>query len=124
MCIRDSTRSGADSWRCKECHGWDYKGTDGVYGSGSHATGFPGIWDAQSKSYEDLKAVLTTGDHDFSAMGEAALEDMITFIQAGLVDTSMYINADKTLVGALSLIHISEPTRRTPISYAVFCLKK
>src|SRR5665647_3722580 len=26
-------------------------------------------------------------------------------------------------VAALSLIHISEPTRRTPISYAVFCLK-
>src|SRR5680860_344982 len=24
----------------------------------------------------------------------------------------------------LSLLHISEPTRRTPISYAVFCLKK
>src|SRR5664279_6320816 len=30
--------------------------------------------------------------------------------------------ADPTL--RLSLIHISEPTRRTPISYAVFCLKK
>src|SRR5665647_2111301 len=29
-----------------------------------------------------------------------------------------------TLEVALSLIHISEPTRRTPISYAVFCLKK
>src|SRR5664279_6662430 len=27
-------------------------------------------------------------------------------------------------VQLLSLIHISEPTRRTPISYAVFCLKK
>ena len=25
---------------------------------------------------------------------------------------------------SLSLIHISEPTRRTPISYAVFCLRK
>src|SRR5665647_2910171 len=25
---------------------------------------------------------------------------------------------------SLTLIHISEPTRRTPISYAVFCLKK
>src|SRR5664279_169125 len=25
-------------------------------------------------------------------------------------------------IPALSLIHISEPTRRTPISYAVFCL--
>ena len=29
-----------------------------------------------------------------------------------------------TLTAQLSLIHISEPTRRTPISYAVFCLKK
>ena len=28
------------------------------------------------------------------------------------------------LLNILSLIHISEPTRRTPISYAVFCLKK
>src|SRR5665647_3677002 len=27
-------------------------------------------------------------------------------------------------IKTLSLIHISEPTRRTPISYAVFCLKK
>src|SRR5665647_2340334 len=25
-------------------------------------------------------------------------------------------------IDSLSLIHISEPTRRTPISYAVFCL--
>src|SRR5665647_3758992 len=31
---------------------------------------------------------------------------------------------DVVIVLDLSLIHISEPTRRTPISYAVFCLKK
>src|SRR5665647_2517182 len=30
---------------------------------------------------------------------------------------------DPTTPIRLSLIHISEPTRRTPISYAVFCLK-
>src|SRR5665647_64230 len=29
-----------------------------------------------------------------------------------------------SMANDLSLIHISEPTRRTPISYAVFCLKK
>src|SRR5680860_1675206 len=34
------------------------------------------------------------------------------------------LNSFKVLGGSLSLIHISEPTRRTPISYAVFCLKK
>src|SRR5664279_2107985 len=33
------------------------------------------------------------------------------------------LHGDETRVW-LSLIHISEPTRRTPISYAVFCLKK
>src|SRR5665647_3855192 len=33
------------------------------------------------------------------------------------------VNLPPTIL-ELSLIHISEPTRRTPISYAVFCLKK
>src|SRR5665647_232667 len=36
------------------------------------------------------------------------------------VNTPIIIKA----IQDLSLIHISEPTRRTPISYAVFCLKK
>src|SRR5665647_93045 len=41
------------------------------------------------------------------------------------LDGDMIKNALKTLpLDKLSLIHISEPTRRTPISYAVFCLKK
>ena len=34
------------------------------------------------------------------------------------------VREDGRYVEVLSLIHISEPTRRTPISYAVFCLKK
>ena len=71
-----NTRSGGDTWRCKECHGWDYKGAEGAYGSGSHFTGFPGVLDAQSKSLDDLVADLTGGvvaDHDFSAMGEDAI---------------------------------------------------
>ncbi|MBI4316176.1 MAG: hypothetical protein HY679_09580, partial [Chloroflexi bacterium] len=38
-----NTRTGPDTWRCKECHGWDYKGVDGAYGGGSHKTGFAGI---------------------------------------------------------------------------------
>src|SRR5680860_184376 len=37
-------------------------------------------------------------------------------------DGSGYVGAIYS--NGLSLIHISEPTRRTPISYAVFCLKK
>src|SRR5665647_895163 len=42
-------------------------------------------------------------------------------IAAGRTDTGVHALSQ---VIHLSLIHISEPTRRTPISYAVFCLKK
>ena len=48
-----------------------------------------------------------------------------------LRDGELYVKCDKcgelaVYVGGqrLSLIHISEPTRRSYISYAVFCLKK
>ena len=46
---------------------------------------------------------------------------------SGATGTLLAIGDSFTLqfdVIVLSLIHISEPTRRTPISYAVFCLKK
>jgi len=98
-----NTRSGSTTWRCKECHGWDYMGVDGAYGSGSHSTGFPGVLNAQEKSVEDLLAQLTGGidpDHDFSVMGEDALTDLASFIVAGLIDVSPYINADtKAAIG-------------------------
>lgn len=100
-----NTRSGLDTWRCKECHGWDYKGTDGAYGSGSHFTGFPGVLAAQEKSSEDLLTFLTGGivpDHDFSAMGEDALVNLISFLQEGQVDTSPYIDFEtKAAIGGV-----------------------
>ena len=40
------------------------------------------------------------------------------------VGSELYENMLDSIKKDLSLIHISEPTRRTPISYAVFCLKK
>src|SRR5664279_2892125 len=49
---------------------------------------------------------------------------------AQVVESTAFTADDMINVGSiapsweLSLIHISEPTRRTPISYAVFCLKK
>ena len=52
-------RSGYDTYRCKECHGWDYLGKDGAYGKGSHFTGFKGVYEAgQKMSIEELQSVL------------------------------------------------------------------
>lgn len=98
-----NTRTGADTWRCKECHGWDYRGVDGAYGSGSHKTGFKGIFDSAALSEQDLTDWLTgktNPDHDFSAyLKEPQVKMLVAFIQKGLVDTQPYINADKTVQG-------------------------
>ncbi|HLB47105.1 MAG TPA: c-type cytochrome [Anaerolineales bacterium] len=98
-----NTRTGPDTWRCKECHGWDYQGVDGAYGAGSHQTGFPGIRDAASMSSEDLTAWLTGAknpDHDFSqVLDEAYINALVTFVQKETLDSAAYINADKTANG-------------------------
>ncbi|MFQ5613414.1 MAG: c-type cytochrome [Anaerolineae bacterium] len=98
-----NARSGADTWRCKECHGWDYRGADGAYGSGSHFTGFTGVLGAASMSTEELSGWLNGAanpDHDFSAyLDDEQINRLVTFMQEGLVDISLYINDDKTVNG-------------------------
>ena len=42
----------------------------------------------------------------------------------GQFEERSFLDEFEVRIFYLSLIHISEPTRRTPISYAVFCLKK
>ena len=101
-----NTRSGSTTWRCKECHAWDYKGPDGAYSSSSsHYTGFPGMIDAGDLSVEEVVAILTGGDnsdHDFSTvMGEEDLESLGEFItDGGVIDITPYVNSDKTINGA------------------------
>jgi thiosulfate dehydrogenase len=60
---------GIATWRCKECHGWDYMGKDGVYGTGSHKTGFPGVFGVRQLSIKDIESILmdsTNPDHNFA----------------------------------------------------------
>ncbi|MEK6256856.1 MAG: cytochrome c [Chloroflexota bacterium] len=96
-------RDGDTTFRCKECHGWDYKGAEGAYATGSHFTGFTGVFGATSMTSDELVAWLNgtnNADHDFSAyMDEDVMAMLTAFIQEGIIDMSMYINADKTVNG-------------------------
>ena len=98
-----NTRSGPDTWRCKECHGWDYKGSEGAYGSGSHFTGFVGVYASKDKPASEVLAALkgsTNPDHDFSTvMGEQDLVDLALFITTALMDDAVLINEDKSSTG-------------------------
>src|SRR5665647_3877354 len=51
--------------------------------------------------------------------------ELLHLAALGFVSLTLYFTLEiNGIARTLSLIHISEPTRRTPISYAVFCLKK
>jgi len=91
-----SAKTGADTWRCKECHGWDYIGLDGRYSSGSHYTGIIGVADAADSSTSVIFSAIKTGDgtHNFSFdLSDDDILDLTLFIQEGLVDMSLYMTA-------------------------------
>ena len=101
-----NTRKGADTVRCKECHGWDYKGKDGAYGKGSHLTGFTGVYNASlSKTKAQLLDILkgkTESRHNFaSLLGETGLNDVANFLKEGVIDETKYIDSStKKAIGA------------------------
>ena len=93
-----NTRSGADTWRCSECHGWDYKGVNGAYSSGSHYTGFPSIILATVDMTEEDIVTHLRGEsdsaHDFSSyLDENAMGQVATFLKEGLIDDSEFIDS-------------------------------
>ncbi len=92
-----NTRSGPDTWRCVECHGWDYRGALGAYGSGSHYTGFPDVMSlAAEMSEEDILAHLNGANdpaHDFSPyLDENSMRQLAAFLKYGVIDDSLYID--------------------------------
>jgi cytochrome c553 len=90
-----NTRSGSDTWRCKECHGWDYIGNLGRYSTGSHFTGFAGVWSLRDTDSTTVFWALKGegGDHDMSAvLSDTDVLNLTRFIADGLVDMSLYMD--------------------------------
>lgn len=90
-------RTGADTQRCKECHGWDYKGAGGAYSSGSRKTGFSGVYRAsQVMTKDQLIAILKGGTdyrHDFStSLSDAQLGELATFLKSGVFNMVPYVD--------------------------------
>ena len=83
------------SWRCKECHGWDYKGKDGAYASGGHATGIKGIQGAAGKDTTAIAAIFKDKNHGYTdAMLSAEdMNDLALFVAKGQVDVAKYVDA-------------------------------
>ncbi len=92
-----NSRSGLDTWRCSECHGWDYLGVEGAYGTGSHLTGFPNVMMLSANmSLSEIVDHLKGGKdpaHDFSKyMDDASLLKVADFLKFGTINDHDYID--------------------------------
>ncbi|MDH5797930.1 MAG: cytochrome c, partial [Paracoccaceae bacterium] len=88
-------QTGSGTWRCKECHGWDYQGASGVYGKGSHYTGIPGIRGAAGKSVDAIKATLRDENHPYTKemISDAEMALVAAFVSRGQVDMSTFMDS-------------------------------
>ncbi len=102
-----NTRGGSTTWRCKECHGWDYLGVYGAYKKGSHRTGFSGIAGSK-KSTDEIVALLAAdpatvpGGHGYGAatgLSDDDLRAMAEFAKEGVMNTTYLIDRNGRFTG-------------------------
>lgn len=87
-------QKGASTWRCKECHGWDYMGAAGAYGKGSHFTGIKGVAGMNGADPGKIAALLRAKPHGYTAkqIPDEALQRLALFVSKGLLDPNPYID--------------------------------
>lgn len=90
----NTKKTGAVTNRCKSCHGWDYRGAAGKYGSGSYQTGITGVDGMQSGDIDQIKSVIRDNTHGFTdaMIPERELGYLATFIARGAIDPASIID--------------------------------
>jgi thiosulfate dehydrogenase len=86
-------QKGASTWRCKECHGWDYQGVAGAYAKGSHFSGITGISGMAGADTAAIVAVLKDDTHALAGkMQDEDFQDLALFVSKGQVDMDQFID--------------------------------
>jgi len=89
------------TWRCTECHGWDYLGKDGAYSEGPHFTGIKGIDGMAGADPSSITAVLKGDTHAFvEFLDERDFRDLANFVSQGQTDMDRLIDRDSRQVKA------------------------
>ncbi|MCH8150154.1 MAG: hypothetical protein IH987_19615 [Planctomycetes bacterium] len=97
-------QTGNDTFRCNECHGWDYKGADGTYADGSHFTGIPGVLGSTLSALDQFDIVMSNtvvDGHSFASFGLTERDgwDLVAFLQSLVIDTDGFINGAGQFIG-------------------------
>jgi thiosulfate dehydrogenase len=97
-------QSGSITFRCKECHGWDYKGVAGAYGSGEHYTGIPGVYGSTmtpQEMFDIVKLDSVSNGHGYENYGlnDTEIWYLVDFMQELVIDTDTYIDGAGQFIG-------------------------
>ena len=77
-------KSGSSTWRCVECHGWDYKGANGIRGIRNMIGAHPNA----------IIKVLKDDTHDLDGrLHYSDFYDLAVFVSQGQIDMNEYIDA-------------------------------
>ena len=95
----NGAKTGADTWRCKECHGWDYIGNEGRYNSGSHYTGIAGLYPANKTKWQAFQKIKNGHGYGDGELADTDIWDLIAFYDAGMYDVNFILNPDGTFRG-------------------------
>lgn len=87
-------KKGKSTWRCKECHGWDYMGEDGAYGRGSHFTGIKGLRNVVGIAPKKIEKFIMSETHAYTSkmIPDRALRKLALFLSRGQVGMDQYID--------------------------------
>ncbi len=90
----EGKKKGATTWRCKECHGWDYMGAAGAYSKGSHHTGIKGVRAVAGKDQTKIHEILMDKTHGFTEemLSHSAMDKLSLFLSRGQIDMGRYID--------------------------------
>ncbi len=86
-------KKGPSTWRCKECHGWDYRGADGAYAKGSHFSGIKGLRELVGTNPKTIHNILMDKNHQYEKLiPHSAMEKLSQFVSLGQIDMDLYID--------------------------------
>lgn len=89
----NTKKAGDVTWRCKSCHGWDLKGKDGAYASGSYKTGITGLEAMKGADNAKVIAIMKDASHELGGlMEDQDYTDLANFVTKGQYDLADFID--------------------------------
>lgn len=99
--VANTKKAGNTTWRCKSCHGWDFLGKDGKYGSGSYKSGIKGVRDVAGVDPDKIRNIIMDGTHKITRdmIPEPYLKWLSIFLSRGQYDIKPYVSDSGAVAG-------------------------